>query len=139
MTRRRLYFLVLFLGLAGQVWIFYSYKKLEKQQEAFNTCIFKRVTGIPCPSCGTVHSIISILHGELRKAINYNPLGFGGLLLVAIVPYWILADLARGRESFYNFYFKVNKLLKRKWVLFSVLFLIFLVWIYKLLGFFNLI
>ena len=132
MTRRQLYFLALFLGLAGQIWIAYSYKKLERQEEAFNTCIFKRVTGIPCPSCGTIHSIVSILHGDLRKALNENPLGFAGILVVAIIPYWMLADLVLGRESFYKFYLLINTFLKKKPVLFGLLLSVLLLWVYKL-------
>ncbi len=132
MTRRRLYFLALFLGLAGQIWIAYSYKKLERREEAFNTCIFKQVTGIPCPSCGSIHSIVSILHGDLKKAFAENPLGFAGILIVAVIPYWILADLILGRESFYRFYLRINAFLKRKVVLFGLLFIVLLIWLVKL-------
>ena len=137
MTRKTLYFLILFLGLAGQIWIVYSYKKLGRQEEAFNTCIFRRVTGLPCPSCGTIHSIVSILHGDFRKALSENPLGYAGILLVAIIPYWILIDLVSGRESFYDSYLRADKLLKRRWVLFSLLSLIFLLWLFKLGHFFH--
>ncbi|MCX6287749.1 MAG: DUF2752 domain-containing protein [Bacteroidetes bacterium] len=132
MTRKNLYFLALFLGLAGQIWIVYSYKKLERQEEAFNTCIFRRVTGLPCPSCGTVHSIVSIVHGNFRQALNENPLGYLGFPIVLIIPWWILADLAFGRESFYNFYLRSNKFLNHRWVLFSILSVIFLLWLFKL-------
>ncbi|MEI6884649.1 MAG: DUF2752 domain-containing protein [Bacteroidota bacterium] len=138
MRRKQLYFLALILGFAGQVWIVYSYNKLQKGEEPFNTCIFKRVTTIPCPSCGTVHSIVSILHGDLRKAFTENPLGFFGILLVAVVPYWILADMALGRESFYNFFVRAEKLLKIRWVLFNILALIFVIWMIKLGNFFHL-
>ena len=138
MTRRQLYFLAPFFGLAGQVWIVYSYKKLERQEEAFNTCIFKRVTGLPCPSCGTIHSVVSILHGNFRKALSENPLGFVGILLVAIVPFWILADLALGRESCYRFFLATERQLKKRWMLFPFLGLILLIWLYKLGSFFSL-
>ena len=139
MTRRQLYFLALFLGLAGQIWIAYSYKKLERQEEAFNTCIFRRITGIPCPSCGTIHSIVSILHGDLPKALSENPLGFAGILVVAIIPYWILADLVLGGESFYRFYLRINAFLKKKRVLFGLLLSVLLLWMYKLGIYFQLI
>jgi len=127
MTRRRLYFLVLFLGFAGQIWILYSYHKLEQKEEAFHTCIFKALTGLPCPSCGTVHSIVSILHGDFRKALKENPLGFAGILMTALIPYWVLADLALGRESFYNFYSRFETWLKNSWLLFGFLFFILLI------------
>ncbi|MCX6242999.1 MAG: DUF2752 domain-containing protein [Bacteroidetes bacterium] len=132
MTRKNLYFLALFLGLAGQIWIVYSYIKLGKQEEAFNTCIFNRVTGLPCPSCGTVHSIVSILHGEFRKALNENPLGFASFLMVAVIPYWILADLVFRKDSFYRFYSSFEKFLKNKWVFSCFLFLIFVVWLHNI-------
>ncbi|MCX6280838.1 MAG: DUF2752 domain-containing protein [Bacteroidetes bacterium] len=137
MTRRNLYFLALFLGLAGQIWIVYSYKKLERQEEAFNTCIFNRVTGLPCPSCGTIHSIVSIIHGNFRQALMENPLGYLGFLIVLIIPYWILADLALGRESFYRFFLLTDRLLKIPWVLISFLSLIFLLWMVKLVFFLH--
>lgn len=137
MSRRRLYYLALFLGLAGQIWIFYSYHKLEKHEEAFNTCIFKAVTGIPCPSCGTVHSIISILHGNFRQALTENPIGFAGLLALAVVPYWILADLYTGRESFYRFFMHIDGLLRKKRVLIPLLLTVLLIWIYKLSCFYG--
>jgi len=129
---------VLFLGLAGQIWIVYSYKKLEQQEEAFNTCIFKRVTGLPCPSCGTIHSIVSILHGDFRNALSQNPLGYAGILLVTIIPYWILTDLALERESFYRFFLGTDRQLKKPWILFTFLGLILLIWLYKLSSFFSL-
>jgi hypothetical protein len=132
MTRKNLYYLVLFLGLAGQIWIFYSYTKLERQEDSFNICLFKRVTGLPCPSCGTIHSIVSILHGDFRKALWENPLGFPDLLIVAILPFWILADLVFGKESFYRIYLRTVEVLKMKGVLFAVLSVIFIIWLYKL-------
>jgi hypothetical protein len=137
MTRRQLYFLVLFIGFAGQIWIVYSYKKLERQEEAFNTCIFKWVTGIPCPSCGTIHSIVAILHGDPEKALKENPLGFAGILMVAIIPFWILADMVFGMESFYRAYLRTNIFLKKKPVLSGLLFIILALWIFKLGDYFH--
>lgn len=133
MSRRRLYYLALFLGFAGQLWITYSYFRLERQEEAFNTCIFRRISGLPCPSCGTVHSIVSILHCRFEEAVHENPLGFAGLLLVSVVPFWILADLFSGRESFYRFYGTIDRLLKRKSVFIPLILLILALWIVKLL------
>jgi hypothetical protein len=132
MTRKNLYFLLLFLGIAGQIWIVYSYIKLEQQEDSFNICLFKRVTSLPCPSCGTIHSIVSILHGDFREALSENPLGFPDLLLVAIVPFWILGDLVFRKESFYKIYLRSVEVLRIKGVLFAVLSVIFIIWLYKL-------
>lgn len=133
MSKRQLYALVILLGFAGQVWIIYSYHKLGKGEEAFNTCIFRRVTGIPCPSCGTIHSIVSILHGDFVKAFKENPLGYAGLLIVAVLPFWALADLASGRRSLYSAYLGTETLLRKKWFLVPFLVFIAAVWTLSLL------
>ena len=132
MTRKNLYILVLLLGLAGQIWIVYSFYRIHRQEEAFTVCLFKRVTGLPCPSCGTIHSIVFILHGDFRNAFKENPLGFPGLLLTAIIPLWILADLAFRKDSFYKTYYRTEKVLEIKAVLFTLLTFVVIIWIWKL-------
>jgi hypothetical protein len=124
--------LALLLGFAGQIWIVYSYFRLESREETFNTCIFRRVTGIPCPSCGTVHSIISIAHGRFSQALEENPMGYAGLLMVAVIPWWVLADLLLSRDSFYRFYLGTEKVLKRKTVIIPLLLIIMLLWAFRL-------
>lgn len=48
-------------------------------------CWFRRLTGIPCPTCGATRCAISLTHGDLVGAWRQNPLIFicyGGTLLV---------------------------------------------------------
>ena len=55
-------------------------------------CTFRRVTGIPCPSCGATRGVLALLEGHPIEAVTFNPLvvsaviGFavGGLL----APLW---------------------------------------------------
>ena len=37
-------------------------------------CIFRRVTGIPCPSCGMTRSFISLFSGDIASAFFMHPL-----------------------------------------------------------------
>ncbi len=37
-------------------------------------CAFRQLTGIPCPTCGSTHAMIALLHGELARALTANPL-----------------------------------------------------------------
>ncbi len=39
-------------------------------------CLFKSVTGIPCPTCGMSRAFCAISHCEFRKAYEYNMLSF---------------------------------------------------------------
>lgn len=47
------------------------------------TCMFKRVTGLPCPSCGATRAGLALLGGHPLRALAWNPLlvglGFLGL------------------------------------------------------------
>ena len=54
-------------------------------------CPFKRLTALPCPTCGAARGAAAILHGDLVTPWIYNPLLFGllsvagGLLLVRLL------------------------------------------------------
>jgi hypothetical protein len=37
-------------------------------------CLFRRVTGIPCPGCGLSHGFVHLAHGDFLAAIADNPL-----------------------------------------------------------------
>jgi hypothetical protein len=51
-------------------------------------CTFKRLVGVDCPGCGLTRCFISLAHGDVRRALSYNPAGllFFGLVLFQI-PY----------------------------------------------------
>jgi len=42
-------------------------------------CLFKRLTGWPCPSCGFTRGTLAFLHGHPIQAWLYNPLLFSFL------------------------------------------------------------
>lgn len=39
------------------------------------TCPVRRVTGRPCPGCGGTRSVVRLLHGRPRAALDAHPLG----------------------------------------------------------------
>jgi len=38
-------------------------------------CPFRRLTGLPCPTCGLTRSWRAALHGRLRESVALHPLG----------------------------------------------------------------
>ena len=46
-------------------------------------CIFKMTTGWDCPSCGSQRALHALLHGEISRAIKFNPFIF------LVMPYLI--------------------------------------------------
>ena len=45
-------------------------------------CLWRRVFGIQCPSCGLTRAVCSLAHGHVAAAVAFNPL----VLLVAALP-----------------------------------------------------
>ena len=37
-------------------------------------CIFKLITGLPCPGCGMTRAFLHFFHGDLQGAFYYHPL-----------------------------------------------------------------
>src|SRR5437016_4718653 len=38
-------------------------------------CMFKRLTGAPCPGCGVTRSCGNLIRGNVRRSIEFHPLG----------------------------------------------------------------
>jgi hypothetical protein len=50
-------------------------------------CVFKAVTGYPCPTCGSTRTVLNLLELNIPAAFLCNPLVFlGGITFIA----WIL-------------------------------------------------
>jgi hypothetical protein len=51
-------------------------------------CLFRRITGRPCPSCGLTRSWQALGHGRLGDSIAFHPLG----PLTVIAALWLAID-----------------------------------------------
>lgn len=45
-------------------------------------CMMRSVTGIPCPGCGLLRSMVSAMHGDLARSLEYHRLGVVTLMYV---------------------------------------------------------
>lgn len=48
-------------------------------------CPFKKITGIPCPTCGTTRALIHFAHLNPAESLNMNPLIFISFILGSIL------------------------------------------------------
>ena len=89
----RLLILLAFLFLA---------RVLAVRSEGFSTgpslCLFRNVTGLPCPFCGSTRSVGHILQGEFSAALYSNPLGYFGLAFIILL---LLSPITVKRTSAY--------------------------------------
>ena len=63
---------------------------------ALRPCIFRSLTGVPCPTCGTTRAAAAFLDGNLMAALTANPLAAAaGLLFVVGAPLSVLWAITR--------------------------------------------
>jgi hypothetical protein len=58
-------------------------------------CLFKSVTGLPCPFCGVTRSLFELGHGHVAASVELSPLG----LLVPLVAVAVLTRLVAARRD----------------------------------------
>jgi len=37
-----------------------------------STCLWRAVTGLPCPGCGMIHACLALARGDVHAAWNFN-------------------------------------------------------------------
>ena len=79
------------------------YTALARSAEhAPSLCVFRNVTGLPCPTCGTTRATLAFARGDILAGVLYNPFvvtalaigltlcvvqwGFGRRIEIAISP-----------------------------------------------------
>jgi Protein of unknown function (DUF2752) len=71
-------------------------------------CIFKTITGIPCPSCGSTRATLLLFHGDLKDSLLLNPFAVITNSLIFISIGWMISDILKNKETFLPF-------LKKDW------------------------
>jgi len=132
LSRNKLYILIILACVVGYAWIIMlHFIKLSHAQEP-DVCLFKYLTNIPCPSCGSSRSVMAIVHGDIHEAFYLNPLGFLIVIIMLVTPFWITGDVLLKRSSFLHFYRQVEILFRRKWIAIPAVLLILVNWIWNI-------
>jgi hypothetical protein len=129
-TRTTLYFLVFVTGLAAYAWV--GWNVLSESHNGFTLCLFKNMTGFPCPSCGTTRAILLLLQGEPIQSIAMNPLGIPSALLMIVFPCWIASDVVKRKNSFYNTFLYLEEWLRKKEIAYPALLLLAMIWSWEI-------
>ena len=51
----------------------------------FTVCLFRRLTGIPCPLCGMTTSVTAAVHLHLGPALAANPAGVAAVAVAVVI------------------------------------------------------
>ncbi|WP_293892250.1 DUF2752 domain-containing protein [Flavobacterium sp.] len=128
--RNKLYATFLTAAIAGYTYFAISLYRSKSTDVSF--CMIKNVTGYACPSCGTTRAIQLLLQQRWIASLEMNPFGIIVLLLMAIVPFWIITDMVLKKDSFFKSYKKTETTIRKPWIAFILIVLVFLNWIWNL-------
>jgi len=64
--------------LLGAAWFYYPYCQVGP-----TLCVWRKLLGIACPSCGLTRGVCFLVHGQFAEAVRFNPLSLvvSGILL----------------------------------------------------------
>lgn len=81
-------------------------------------CVFRGVTGLECPGCGTTRALHHLLHGRVGTAFALNPMIFA----IMFVGLFTIPDFARGRTP---------RFLMKPWFAWSALVVVVAWWVVR--------
>ena len=132
LNRNKLYSILFTACIVGYIWIYFISEKQFTENNSVNACLIKHLTNIPCPSCGSSRSVISLLNGDFIVALNFNPIGYIVALIMLVAPVWIIMDLIKKTNSLFNFYLKTENYLKRLMIAIPLILLVIINWIWNI-------
>jgi hypothetical protein len=91
LSNLRLIVVTTWLGLAAAAAYLFIFE--PGKSGFFPICLFRALTGLTCPGCGSTRAMHHLLHGHFLEAFELNPLLLIGLpfLLFALVRYSVFA------------------------------------------------
>jgi hypothetical protein len=132
LDRNKLYLILFIACLAGYIWLYFSITKNITENNSAEVCLIKHVTNIPCPSCGSTRSVISLTKGDFIGALNINPIGYLVAIIMLIAPIWILVDTVRNAKTLFDFYQKIESYLKQPKIAIPLILLVIINWIWNI-------
>lgn len=128
-NRNRFYLFILLVSLISYLWLaLIGQLKPDEVGTKFDLCPIHRFVHIPCPSCGSTRSVLSLMHGDLAGGLYWNPLGFFILAVLVVAPFWLGYDLISKKSTLFQFYLLFENTLRRKWVAIPAIALLLINW-----------
>jgi len=132
LDRNKLYSILFIACIAGYIWLYFSVSNEIAEIKSVEVCLIKYATNIPCPSCGTTRSMISLIKGNFIEALNLNPIGYLVTLIMLVVTIWIIADMIKSTRTLFNFYLKTETYLKKSKIAIPLIILVIINWIWNI-------
>lgn len=115
---------VILILISGYFFLSYYSGSLE----GYSFCLFKSLTGVPCPACGSIRSTVQLLQGNILYSVQINPFGILTNTLIFTSIFWMIRDILTNKETFILF-------LRKDWSNNSKIFLLLILlinWIWNI-------
>jgi len=132
LSRSKLYTILFISCLAGYIWLYIGIKINLTENKSVDVCLIKHATNIPCPSCGSTRSVISLAEGRFTDALQINPLGYLIAIIMILTPIWILTDLFTKKETLLKSYQKIETYLRKPQYAIPLIALVIINWIWNI-------
>ena len=121
-TWQRRYVSTILAILAAYFYLFIS--AYYESSRNITICIFKNLSGYPCPGCGITRGTIALFSGKFLQSFILNPMAIVINIMAITALVWMSIDLIKGKQSFE----KASKFkLKPIWIIILIL-LVFANW-----------
>jgi hypothetical protein len=131
-SKNKLYLFLVAACAVGYSWVFVNLKMPNYLQNQYRLCWMKQLTTIPCPSCGSTRSILSLLHGHWINAITLNPLGVIIAFILVILPIGIFIDLIFKQKFVYQGYQFIETTISHRKFAIPLIVLVIVNWIWNI-------
>jgi hypothetical protein len=132
LSRNKLYSIMIIACIAGYIWLYVGLSSEQSMSKPIEVCLVKHFTNIPCPSCGSTRSILSLTKGNFIQAFNINPLGFLIAIIMFLLPLWIISDITAKRNTLFNFYQNAETYLRRPQLAIPLVLIVIINWIWNI-------
>jgi len=132
LNRNKLYSIMFIACLAGYVWLYFGLTSNNIENKSVEICMIKHTTNIPCPSCGSTRSVISLTKGNFHEALLINPLGYIIAIIMLLSPLWITIDIATKKKTLFEFCQKIEIKLKKPQYTIPLILLMIFNWIWNI-------
>lgn len=118
---RNLLALLIIAGGYAFLWI----SAFTNPDHSYTLCVFKNLTGHPCPGCGMGRASIELFQGHVGRSLHFHwwAIPFHILLLGSFV--WIVRDTIVKSDSFWQFIRRPMK----SWALTLIFVLVLVNWV----------
>jgi hypothetical protein len=132
LSRNKLYTLLFAACLTGYIWLYYKISASLTETNSVDVCLIKKVTNIPCPSCGSTRSLISLTQGNFFEAFYLNPFGYLIAVGLLMTPIWVIMDVTTRSNTLLNSYILFEAQLKNPKLAIPLILLTIINWIWNI-------